>query len=399
LKKPVWAWFPHRYCEGQLTNLKCWNCSSKRLGVKDIKSRSVESINSNGFVIFPNYICHSCGKVTSSLANPDKLYDMGIPVFVLKRCPVLALGQSCWTKELVNFVCTMMSTQVCVAEIRHIIRRLRVAKWVEDCSVYLQACDHKVKLIKSSNVDNRVVDVCPFPRLTHHCGGYGGTLGPGKNQILDVFSALTQAPATFSDRFMKSLGGTVLSADHHHGVTKHIHEINSSGDSTTPVDSIHAVTNEQSMVVSYIFTSSTSGEERSPQAKELYERFETWGGMPSSTTDSGTDSNTFGMSSTDGDMAAPALSPAWCLDLCCTDTVWLVKGGWDAGGLTAVLADIFHVEQRVWRAADTKNPCFGKFRLDLVKCFGSTIPGVFWEAEIIIDKVNNVRRIYETKNI
>ena len=137
---------------------------------------------------------------------------MGFPSYVLRRCPVVTMTKTCYSKDLSELILILMTGELGAGQIATIIAKKRASFWVSHAKVYLEAHVH--------NKDDRSslrsfgftrTDVCkPFPVMISHCNGFGGTKGPSQNQIQRYFLAASSHPANFGDRFMKSLGGQVI---------------------------------------------------------------------------------------------------------------------------------------------------------------------------------------------
>jgi hypothetical protein len=53
----------------------------------------------------------------------------------------------------------------------------------------------------------------PFPPMSSHCGGYGGSQGPTSAQIARVMSAAASPVEQLADGVMQAVGGTAMKAD------------------------------------------------------------------------------------------------------------------------------------------------------------------------------------------
>lgn len=141
----------------------------------------------------------------------DDLLNMGVPTYILRRCPVITMLKTCYSSELGELILTLMTSELGAGQISNFIAKKRAAFWVSQAKVYLQAHTEYRKDTSSLNAYGFTQgNTClPFPSMTSHCGGFGGSRGPSRNQIQRFFLAASSHPAEFGDRFMKSLGGQV----------------------------------------------------------------------------------------------------------------------------------------------------------------------------------------------
>jgi hypothetical protein len=110
----VLNWSPHFICGG-VRALNCWNknCSGSNergsVSVETYETRVVEGIESQVWVIFPKFNCKSCSQYKSSL-ELDALLDMGVPLSVIRECPVVPLHHSACTVELADLIMLLTPT-------------------------------------------------------------------------------------------------------------------------------------------------------------------------------------------------------------------------------------------------------------------------------------------------
>ena len=189
--------------------------SSPTILVKEFDHRSVEDISTNGFIIYPIYVCTTCKKTKSSLEMKD-LLEMGIPLFVIRRCPVISFQKTCYTTELAELIMTLMTSELGAGQISNIIKKRRTAYWVGSARVYLEANKHtsdfeceRGSLGSFGFLQPAATIIQPFPQPCSHCGGFGGTHGPSPRNIQRFFVAYNAHLTLFADRFMMSLGGQV----------------------------------------------------------------------------------------------------------------------------------------------------------------------------------------------
>ena len=89
--------------------------------------------------------------------------------------------------------------------------------------------------------------------------------------------------------------------------------------------------------------------------------------------------------------------PVFALDLCCSDTQWLRDGGFKN---PIVIGDVYYITKIILSTASIENrTSVGLFAADLRKCFGSTVPGVFWSADRIISAIEMVKLKYEKPDV
>ena len=118
--------------------------------------------------------------------------------------------------------------------------------------------------------------------------------------------------------------------------------------------------------------------ERVPQSKELFTRFSKWGKMTVVE-------------------SKHVNQPVFALDNCCTDTQWLEDGGFTN---PEVVGDAYHITKRILSTASAENrTSLGLFACELRKCFGSTLPGIFWPARKIISSIEAVKLKFEAPGI
>ena len=121
------------------------------ISIKDFDHRGVEDISTNGFIIYPIFICRYCKKTKSSLEVSD-LLQMGFPPFLLRRCPVVPFNKTTYTVELAELIMTLMTTELGAGQISTFISKRRTAYWAASARVYLEANVHS--LMRQSDVGN-----------------------------------------------------------------------------------------------------------------------------------------------------------------------------------------------------------------------------------------------------
>lgn len=247
-----------------------------------------------------------------------------------------------------------MTSKLGASEIAKYVRKQRCVKWAEHCTIYLESVEFD--MISKRRLNIETTSYRDFPHIDSHCtDGYGESFGPRPSQIKKVFVAMGYYTTQFADRVMSSLGGRVLGCDATYNVASRVKTSIDGIEYFNPLETIHLIVNEKSQVISYICTSTVTSDERSPQAKELLERYQQF----------------------------HTEAPVFALDNCCNDKKWLVDGGWDNPMVTG---DIFHIQKRIIETVKN-GPLLPKFRSDLSKCFGSTTTGVFWNADDIWSKL------------
>ena len=203
---------PRQILASFLTNRCTSTGSAKRpISVKEFDFRGVEDISSNGFIIYPIFMCSYCKKTKSSLEVKD-LHQMGFPSFLLRRCPVVPFSKTTYTVELAELIMTLMTSELGAGQISTFISKRRTAYWAASARVYLEATMVSMERYSfrgnlSSYGFSRVKEVMePFPSLLSHCDGFGGS----SRNIQRFFIAGSDHIGEFADRFMMSLGGQVI---------------------------------------------------------------------------------------------------------------------------------------------------------------------------------------------
>ena len=125
------------------------------------------------------------------------------------------MTKTCYTKDLGELILILMTGELGAGQIAAMIAKHRASLWVSHAKVYLETHaydrEDKASLRSHGFKQTTKTDTCkPFPIMTSHCNGFGGTKGPSTNQIQRFFLAASSHPADFGDRFMKSLGGQVI---------------------------------------------------------------------------------------------------------------------------------------------------------------------------------------------
>ena len=205
--------------------------------MKEINHRAVEDIKSNGFIIYPRFYCKICRKSKSSLMTQD-LITMGVPIPIIRRCPVVIRKKIAFSQDLANLILTLMTTELGATQIANIIQAQRSAYWATNAQVYLQAC---ADVTSNSLESHGFTTVAPigFPTFHSHCDGFSGSNGPSSQSIQRLFIFLSQKTAAIGDRVMMSLGGSVISADHTFNVPSRIKSKDVDGNTYTPVEGLH----------------------------------------------------------------------------------------------------------------------------------------------------------------
>ena len=140
---------------------------------------------------------------------------MGFPLYVIRRCPVICFQKTTYTTELAELIMTLMTSELGAGQISTVIAKRRTAYWAASARVYLEAQNHGVILesergsLSSFGFVRASRNILPFPPLTSHCGGFGGTTGPSSRNIQRFFIGMNVNLGSFADRFMMSLGGQV----------------------------------------------------------------------------------------------------------------------------------------------------------------------------------------------
>jgi hypothetical protein len=111
---------------------------SGTISVKECDHRSVEGIDSNGFIVYPIYQCSCCHRTKSSLELCD-LLKMRVSPYILRRCPVVTMAKTCYSSQLAELILTLMTTELGAGQISTFIAKKRAALWVSQARVYLEA--------------------------------------------------------------------------------------------------------------------------------------------------------------------------------------------------------------------------------------------------------------------
>ena len=158
------------------------------ISVREYDHKSVEGVNSNGFVVYPIFQCAGCRKTKSSMEISD-LSKMGVPPYILRRCPVISMLKTSYSSELAELILTLMTSELGAGQIANFITKKRAAFWVSQARVYLEAHVANTEDISSLSAFGftRSISSSPFPTLTSHCGGFGGSRGPSQRQIQRFF--------------------------------------------------------------------------------------------------------------------------------------------------------------------------------------------------------------------
>lgn len=216
--KTIYVWQPHLM---HRTPLRCWNpeCPSRKgksnkftPSVNEQQHRVVEDLDDLAIVIYPKYRCNACDSKKSAM-EMDALEEMGVSLSTLKRCPVVSLKDSAWSKSLYDFVLHLMPTKLGGGDVAGVIEKMRTKRYLEEASIYLQEQTLIQKQRAKSGLHLNWEKPKPFPSFYSHCDGYFGSLGPSEGQINRVFIAAASPASLMADGMMQSLGGKVLSAD------------------------------------------------------------------------------------------------------------------------------------------------------------------------------------------
>lgn len=140
---------------------------------------------------------------------------MGIPDYVIRRCPVIPCKRTAFTVELAELIMSLMTSELGAGRISNLILKRRTFYWAASAKVYLEARNHRVGLesergsLSSFGFRKTTRTVLPFSPFNLHCNGYGGRTGPSSRNIQRFFLAANIHLDLFADRFMMSLGGQV----------------------------------------------------------------------------------------------------------------------------------------------------------------------------------------------
>jgi hypothetical protein len=219
--------------------LVCWDkkCNGGAISVKALEVRSVEDMQSNGFIIYPRYFCGKCKRTKSSLVTED-LMQMGVPCYVIRRCPVVVKKKTAYTQDLVDSILTMMTGSLGAEQIANIIKAKRSSFWSAHAIVYLEVMADMAK----NSLQNFGFTAPPpvgFPTLLSHCDGYGGNTGVSKQAIQRLFIGMSKVTAAIGDRVMMSLGAQVISGDHTFNVPSRIKTRDKANNTYAPIEGLH----------------------------------------------------------------------------------------------------------------------------------------------------------------
>ena len=237
LFQSIWTWDPLKIMNYS-KKLICWNGKCDGIiTVKALEVRSVEDLQSNGFIIYPRYYCNKCRKTKSSLVTED-LMKMGVPNFIIRRCPVIIKKKTAYTQDLVDSILTMMTGSLGAEQISNFINAKRTSFWSANAIVYLEVMTDMAK----NSLHNFGFTGTPpvgFPTLLSHCNGYGGSNGVSKQAIQRLFIGMSKMTAAIGDRVMMSLGAQVISGDHTFNVPSRIKTRDTANNSYAPIEGLH----------------------------------------------------------------------------------------------------------------------------------------------------------------
>ena len=139
--KTVWIWVPHKIPGSlPLHLLTCWNEKCRHKGkISCIRHlhKSVEAFDEKGFLIYVEYRCLQCHKDKSSL-EAEALEQMGVPLNVIKKIPVLNLNCSAWSVDYFSLCCLATTKEMGVSSFASMTAKARTSRWAEDAYTYLQ---------------------------------------------------------------------------------------------------------------------------------------------------------------------------------------------------------------------------------------------------------------------
>jgi hypothetical protein len=71
-------------------NIRCWNleCTQPKVRENRMRFARAEGTDLSAYVIYPEYRCTGCKTARSALTLAD-MAAMGIPIVILKQCPVV----------------------------------------------------------------------------------------------------------------------------------------------------------------------------------------------------------------------------------------------------------------------------------------------------------------------
>ena len=124
-------------------------------------------------------------------------------------------------KELYDTTLSLISMGGGPSSVRNFVASARTTQWLRSGNAYLLSYSmHKDKFEReqnqrrSLNISISSYKLCKaWPHLVSHCDGYGGSLGPTKEQYKRQFCNITPQVSLLADAVMQGIGGRGLSED------------------------------------------------------------------------------------------------------------------------------------------------------------------------------------------
>jgi hypothetical protein len=106
---------------------------------------------------------------------------------------VVPFKRTTYTVELAELIMTLMTTELGAGQISIFISKRRTAYWAASARVYLKAnlnsvgSDSDRANLSSFGVSREEKTIDPFPSMTSHCNGFGGSRGSSARNIQRFF--------------------------------------------------------------------------------------------------------------------------------------------------------------------------------------------------------------------
>ena len=94
----------------------------KAITMKDIETRFVEGLDGLGFILYPKYVCKCCNRTKSAL-ELDDLVTMGVPGYIIRRCPVVVFQKSAATQDLADTIMNLRTSDLGASQVSNFIKK------------------------------------------------------------------------------------------------------------------------------------------------------------------------------------------------------------------------------------------------------------------------------------